>query len=106
MLLASRVVARVDVRLHGVFSEFAGGVRHATVDAATIGEALDALARLHPELRERLRDEHGRVREHVGIFANAERMAALGGERAALRDGDTLHVVPAISGGSFREVAA
>lgn len=92
-------MAHVTVKLHGAFSEFAGGARSAAVDAIDVGSALAGLVDRHPSLAERLRDEHGRMREHVTIFANDEEIRYLDGERTALRDGDTIHVVPAVSGG-------
>jgi len=92
-------VSRVNVRLHGVFSDFAGGARSTTVDASTVGTAIDALAQRFPSLRERLRDEHGRLREHIGVFARGEEIQHAGGESQAVADGDTVHIVPAMSGG-------
>lgn len=92
-------MARVTVKLHGAFSEFAGGARSASLDAADVGGALAALVARYPSLVERLRDEHGRMRAHVNIFANEEDTRYLDGERTPLRDGDTVHVVPAVSGG-------
>ena len=87
------------MKLHGAFSEFAGGTRSATVDAGDVAGALAGLIARHPSLGERLRDEHGRMREHVNIFANDEDMRYLDGERTVLRDGDIVHIVPAVSGG-------
>jgi molybdopterin synthase sulfur carrier subunit len=87
------------VKLHGAFSEFAGGARSATVDAGDIAGALASLVARYPSLTERLRDEHGKLREHVIIFANAEEMRYLDGERTVLHDGDIVHIVPAVSGG-------
>lgn len=95
----SEAATRVTVRLYGAFREFAGGRKSAALDAATVGEALDRLVEICPELRERLRDERGRLREHTNVFANAEAIGALDGERTALRQGDEVHVIPAVSGG-------
>ena len=92
-------VAQVTVKLHGAFSEFAGGARTVSVDAGDIGAALTDVVTRHPSLAERLRDEHGTLREHVNIFANDEDMRYLDGERTELRNGDIVHVVPAVSGG-------
>jgi len=89
----------VTVRLYGAFSEFAGGARRSTVEASSVAEALDAVGTRFPQLRERLRDEHGRLREHVNVFANADEIRALDGERTVLRDGDVVHIIPAVSGG-------
>jgi molybdopterin converting factor small subunit len=92
-------VGTVTVKLHGAFSEFAGGARSATVEATDIASALASLVARYPSLAERLRDEHGKMREHINIFANEEEMRYLDGERTALRDGDIVHIVPAVSGG-------
>ena len=92
------VTARVTVLLHGAYRDFAGASR-AEVDAATVREALDGAVAAYPSLRERLRDERGRLREHLNVFANAEDVRRLDGEATALRDGDVVHLIPAISGG-------
>ncbi len=92
-------MAQVTVKLHGAFSQFAGGARSATVEAGDIGSALAAVVDRYPALAERIRDEHGKLRDHLNLFANAEEMRYLDGERTALRDGDTVDIVPAVSGG-------
>lgn len=96
------MVPRVTVLLYGAFREFAGGRKRATVEAGTVGEALDRVVDACPGLRERLRDEHGRIREHTSVFANEEEIRRLEGEGTALRDGDMLHIIPAVSGGGER----
>lgn len=92
-------MATVTVRLHGAFSDFAGGARKVTIEAATVGEALDVLPGCVPGLRERIRDEQGRIRVHLNVFHNEEDIGRVGGESSALRDGDVVHLVPAMSGG-------
>ena len=91
--------AHVTVLLYGAFRDFAGGRRRASVEAATVGEALARLVEDVPALRERIRDEHGRLRDHLNVFANEEEIGRLAGEGTPLRDGDIVHVIPAISGG-------
>jgi molybdopterin synthase sulfur carrier subunit len=89
----------VRVLLHGAYRGFAGGARDVTLEASTLREALAGLVAAHPGLAERLRDEHGRLRAHLSLFVNDEDARFLGGEEAALRDGDIVHVIPALSGG-------
>jgi len=69
------------------------------MEAGTLHDALEGLARAHPSLKERLRDEHGRLRPHLALFVNDEDARLLGWEDAALRDGDVVHIIPALSGG-------
>jgi molybdopterin converting factor small subunit len=102
--LVSRLVAddrrtRVRVLLHGAWRGFAGGAKEIRLDAATMRDALDGLAAAHPSLKERLRDEHGRLRAHLALFVNDEDARLLGWEDATLRDGDVVHIIPALSGG-------
>ena len=87
------------ILLHGAYRGFAGGARDVTLDAATLREALAELVRTHPSLAERMRDEHGKLRAHLSLFVNEEDSRFLGGEDATLRDGDIVHVIPALSGG-------
>lgn len=93
-------MATVTVRLHGAFSDLAGGARKVVVEGATVGDVLDALPARLPGLRERLRDEQGRIREHLNVFRNEEEIRRTGGERTSCEDGDVVHLMPAMSGGS------
>ena len=90
----------VKVLLHGAWRNFAGGAKEVVLDASTLREALDALARQHPSLKERLRDEHGKLRPHLALFVNDEDARLLGWENATLKDGDIVHIIPALSGGN------
>ena len=92
--------SEVKILLHGAWRAFAGGAREVRIDAATLREALEGLARAYPALRERLRDEHGKLRPHLALFVNDEDARLLGWENAALRDGDVVHIIPALSGGT------
>ena len=85
--------------LHGAFRGFAGGARDVTLDAATLGEALYALVQAHPSLSERLWDERGKLRPHLALFVNEEDARLLGWQDAPLKEGDIVHVIPALSGG-------
>ena len=58
----------------------------------TVGELIDALDRLVPGLRDQLDDS-------VFNFAVNDEMLLYGARERALRSGDTVEIVPAISGG-------
>ena len=59
---------------------------------ATVGELIDVLDRLVPGLRDQLDDS-------VFNFAVNDEMLLYGARERALRSGDTVEIVPAISGG-------
>jgi molybdopterin synthase sulfur carrier subunit len=44
-------------------------------------------------------DEHGELRRFVNIYVNEEDIRFVEGKKTALKDGDTLSIVPAIAGG-------
>ncbi|HKW78303.1 MAG TPA: MoaD/ThiS family protein [Candidatus Limnocylindria bacterium] len=87
------------VLLHGAWRGFAGGAKEVRLDAGDLREALAELQRAHPALKERLRDEHGKLRAHLALFVNQDDARLLGWEDAPLKDGDIVHVIPALSGG-------
>ncbi len=70
------------------------------VEAGTVGEALSSLTAQYQELRRHLFSEDGRLRSFVNIYVNDEDVRYLHKDSTALRDGDTITIVPSIAGGS------
>ena len=83
------------MRLRGTLRELAGGEREHRIEGATVLELLRSLEARHPPLRGWILDERERVRRHINVFVNGER----GGEATAVRCGDRVEVLPAITGG-------
>jgi molybdopterin synthase sulfur carrier subunit len=76
-----------------------GSERRAEVDGATVGEALVALDARWPGLLDRVCDPGPVLRRHLNVFVDGERA----GLETPLPPGATLHVIPAVSGGSETE---
>lgn len=89
------VVVRIPVPLRGL----TGGAREVSVEAATVAELLDQLEARHPGLKARLCEEDGSIRRFVNVFVGGEDVRAREGLATALRDGDEIFLVPAVSGG-------
>jgi sulfur-carrier protein len=66
---------------------------------ATVGDALAAVAARWPAVTDRILTEQGDVRRHVNVFVGDESVRFLHGLHTALSDGDTITIVPAVSGG-------
>lgn len=76
------------------------------VEGVTAREAIDALIEIHPPLRRFVLDDAARLRQHVNIYINDE----LINDRKQLSDcvsaGDTLYILPAVSGGAVNEMGS
>jgi molybdopterin synthase sulfur carrier subunit len=83
------------VSVRGPIRKLAGGRAEHELDGSTVLELLRALELDHPDLRGWILDERGLIRRHINVFVNGER----GGEATAVRSGDRVEVVPAITGG-------
>jgi sulfur-carrier protein len=73
----------------------AGGDARHEFDGASVGEVLRELERRYPPITGWILDEQGRIRPHVNVFVNGERVR----EDAPLTPQDVVHVLPSISGG-------
>ena len=73
-----------------------GTSRRCEVEATTVAEAIAALDAGTPGLRNRLVDSGPAVREHINVFVDGVQADL----DTPLRDGSTIHVIPAVSGGA------
>jgi molybdopterin/thiamine biosynthesis adenylyltransferase/rhodanese-related sulfurtransferase/molybdopterin converting factor small subunit len=67
---------------------------------ATVGEVLHSLTSQYAELRRHLYTDEGRLRSFVNVYVNDDDIRYLDKEATALKDGDTVSIVPSIAGGS------
>ena len=65
----------------------------------TAAEVIEALAREHPGIRDRVLDEQGELRRHVNIFIDGENARSLGGLAAQVGANSEIWIHPALSGG-------
>lgn len=78
---------------------YAGENSEVTLDAFSIEEALLKLDQLFPGLTGFLLDERRSLRRYVNVFVNESDVRLGEGLRTKLKDGDRVHIVPAIAGG-------
>ena len=83
------------VRLRGPLKKLAGDQSEHAIAGSTVAELLRALETSEPALCGWILDERGRIRRHINVFVNAEQAR----EDDAVAAGDTVDVLPAISGG-------
>jgi molybdopterin converting factor small subunit len=83
------------VCVRGPLRKLAGGRAEHELEGATVGELLRALEFRYPDMSGWIIDERGLIRRHINVFVNGER----GVEATAVRSGDRVEVLPAITGG-------
>jgi molybdopterin converting factor small subunit len=66
----------------------------------SLEDALAALAKVAPGVRDRVLTEGGELRPHVNLFVGAESCRWTGGLATSLADGAEISILPAISGGA------
>jgi adenylyltransferase/sulfurtransferase len=80
---------------------FAGGRDTVEISGATIASALDELTAQYPDLRKQLFTPEGKLRAFVNVYLNDEDVRYLPEKNAtAIRDSDTLSIIPSIAGGA------
>ena len=75
------------------------GEAEVSVDGATVGDALSALAERYPSTREQLFSEDGQLNRYVNVYLNDEDVRVLDGLGTSASDSDTVVILPAMAGG-------
>ena len=88
----------ITVRIPTPLRTLTGGNEQLEVEGATVREAIEALERKAPGIRDRLLDDKG-VRRFVNIYVGEEDVRFLEGLKTQLKAGDQISIVPAIAGG-------
>ncbi len=76
--------------------------KHDTVEiaGATVGEIMAALTAQFPDLKRQLYTDEGKLRSFVNVYVNDDDIRYLSRDATAVKDGDTISIVPSIAGGS------
>jgi molybdopterin converting factor small subunit len=89
----------VTISLPTPLQRYAGGEPELSVEATTVGGALQALVTSTPALAPHLLDAKGNVRSYVNIYLGDEDTRYLQGNDTPVSEGDRLEIVPSIAGG-------
>jgi len=89
----------IEVRIPTILRTYTGGEKAVAGEGATLADVLTDLDSRHAGLRERIVDDKG-LRRFVNVYVNDEDVRFMGGLETALKDGDTVTVLPAVAGGA------
>ena len=84
------------VRIASPLRSYTAGAATVSACGNTLAEVLGALEQRCPGIRFRMIDEQDRIRPHLRLFVNSSEAQQLS---VTVRDGDTVHVICALSGG-------
>ena len=68
-------------------------------EVSSVNQLLDELEASYSGMKGLVRNEAGKVHDHVNIYVNNEAIEALQGLSTPLKDGDEVAIIPAIAGG-------
>jgi adenylyltransferase/sulfurtransferase len=79
--------------------QYAGKQSAIDVKGASVADALADLVAQHPDLRRHLYTDDGKLRAFVNVYVNDEDIRYLQKEATAIRESDSISIVPSIAGG-------
>ena len=84
------------VRIASPLRSYTAGAATLTAHGSSLAEVLHSLEQRCPGIRFRMIDEQDRIRPHLRLFVNSSEARELS---AQVAEGDTVHVICALSGG-------
>lgn len=87
---------KITVQLPSPLLSYTGGQSELESQGPSLTAVLADLDGRYPGLRFRVVDERGRIREHIRFFVNGSMVTDVA---VALKDGDVVFVMAALSGG-------
>ena len=91
-----QTAASCTVRIASPLRSYTAGAATLSACGNTLAEVLSALEERFPGIRFRMIDEQDRIRPHMRLFVNSSEAGTL---TAKVADGDTVHLICALSGG-------
>ena len=93
------ILCMAKVHIPTPLRQYAGKQAAVEVKAGSIADALSDLVSQHPDLRRHLYTDDGKLRAFVNVYLNDEDVRYLQKEATAVKDSDTISIVPSIAGG-------
>lgn len=89
----------IRVSIPTALRQFADGQSSLSVEAATVGDALQALTTQYPDLGKQLMLD-GQLRNFVNVYLNDDDVRYLQSMETPIGERDEISIIPAIAGGT------
>ena len=88
------------IKIPPVLRGSVGGEKEVQASGGDVGEVLRSLASEHPATESQLFSEEGELNRYVNVYLNDEDVRVLDGLDTAVKESDTVVILPAMAGGS------
>ena len=89
----------IDIRVPTILRSYTDGQKAVQAEGETLADLLTDLDRKFPGIRGRLITDEGALHRFVNVYVNDEDVRFTGSLETALKDGDSVTVLPAVAGG-------
>ena len=89
----------IEVRIPTILRSYTGGAKSVEASGDTLADLISDVDAKHNGVRARLITPEGALHRFVNIYVNDEDVRFLGGLETAVKDGDSVTVLPAVAGG-------
>ncbi|HXF74246.1 MAG TPA: ubiquitin-like small modifier protein 1 [Actinomycetota bacterium] len=89
----------VRVKLPTILRKHAGGEAQVEAEGTTLREVLKDLESRYPGITRNVLTDDGGLHRFINVYLNDEDVRYLGSLETAVRDGDTVSILPAVAGG-------
>ena len=80
--------------------QYVNNLDEVEVDGSSVEEVLNSLCTQFTELKPNLFDGDGKVRNFINVYLNDDDIRYADGMKSVVKDGDSIQIVPSISGGA------
>ncbi|HEY9476702.1 MAG TPA: MoaD/ThiS family protein [Mycobacteriales bacterium] len=89
----------IEVRIPTILRPYTGGAKAVEASGDTLAVLVDDLDNRHPGIKARLVTDAGALHRFVNVYVNDEDVRFTGALDTALKDGDSVTILPAVAGG-------
>lgn len=89
----------VRVRVPTPLRKLTKGADEVNAQGNTVRVLVEDLEKQFPGIKERICDDTGKIRRFVNVYVNGDDIRFLQNLETALKEGDSISIVPAIAGG-------
>jgi adenylyltransferase/sulfurtransferase len=89
----------VTIHIPTPLRQFVGNADSLSIEGGTVGEALQRLTSLYPDLRKHLYTDEGKLRSFINVYVNDEDVRYLERGKTELKESDEVRIIPSIAGG-------